>query len=307
LVEDGGGFSIPDVSEARVVRSPGADPDASPNLLIEVPHGATARRHYHALRRRLTGPFVDDLEAFFFVNTDVGSFETALRVAELVAERAPSPRTVLVVRSLVPRTFIDCNRVVQDEPAAGNVMTPAVPDYVTNPRDSKLLRSLHASYNEVAAKAFRLVCGAGSPALILHTYAPRSIQVERIDAEIVETLRRAYAPGRYETWPRRPDVDVISELEDGSLAAPRDLVAALRRFYARIDVEVAENATYRLVPATMGHVHSVRYPGRVLCMEINRELLAEPFEPFEEMHIGEDRVTRMAGPLADALLRCPPC
>jgi hypothetical protein len=293
----------------------GVAPGATPDLLIEVPHGATRRRHYDALRRRLHGDSLpEDLEAFFFVNTDVGSFETARRTAELVTEPETSPeladllgenlaavgelppRSVLVVRSLVPRTFIDCNRVLGTKPPAGGALTPGLPGYIDDPRDEELLRSCHGQYTAAATKAFETVCGAGRAALILHTYAPRSI------SGIVETLRSAYAADRYESWPRRPAVDVIGELTDGTGAAPRSLVETLKRFYARIGVDVAENATYRLDPATMGHVHSLRYPGRVLCMEISRDLLADPFTPFEEMRIGEEKTERMATPIAAAVL-----
>ena len=69
----------------------------------------------------------------------------------------------------------------------------------------------------------------------------------------------------------------------------------------RIGIEATENATYRLHASTTGFVHASRYAGRVLCLEINRGLLAEPFSPFEEMHIGPDRVARMSWPIADAL------
>ena len=56
----------------------------------------------------------------------------------------------------------------------------------------------------------------------------------------------------------------------------------------------------------MAYAHSMRYPGRVLCMEINRELLADPFTPFAEMHISERKARRMAAPLAAAVLEAAP-
>ena len=52
----------------------------------------------------------------------------------------------------------------------------------------------------------------------------------------------------------------------------------------------------------MGYRFSERHPGRVLCAEINRALLATPFSPFEEMTIGRAEVARMAAPIAAAYL-----
>ena len=47
----------------------------------------------------------------------------------------------------------------------------------------------------------------------------------------------------------------------------------------------------------------MRRPGRTLCLEVRRDLLADPFEPFAEMHIGPTLVGRLAGPIAAALAR----
>jgi hypothetical protein len=46
--------------------------------------------------------------------------------------------------------------------------------------------------------------------------------------------------------------------------------------------------------------HVVRWPGRVLCVEVRRDLLADPFRPFAEQHISPASVSRLAGPFADA-------
>ncbi len=293
--------TTPGVCEVWTYAGADAAPDSPPGLLVETPHGATGREHYEALRARLRGPFPEDLEAFFFVNTDVGSFETAQAVARQIVDRQPS-RRVVVLRCLIPRTFIDCNRQA-DATSDVEGITPALPDYVRDEGDRELLGSLHRRYLDVARDLYGEVCGAGGLALILHTYAPRSVSVGRLDGAIVETLRRAYAPGRYESWPRRPDVDVISELSEGVSVAPRPQVEALKERYARIGIEATENATYRLYPATLGHLHSARYPGRVLCVELNRELLADPYTPFEEMRIGEEKTERIAAPLAEAVAR----
>ena len=315
--------SVRDVCDVEVIQGDGADTATSPALLIEIPHGATSRAHYDAIRGRLRGEFPEGLDEFFFVNTDVGAYECALAAAHMIARPAAypellgligerlaaavatlAPRKILVVRGLVPRTFIDCNRDIEAASSefrkAG--VTPAVPGYITEPEDAELLRGLHAAYQDVARRAYARVCGAGGSALILHTYAPKTVDIVDVDADIVVKLRRAYEPEQYATWEERPAVDVISAAVDGTLLAPPRLVEALAGYYAASGIEARENATYRLYPATLGHRHSTDYPGRVMCMEINRARLAEPFSPFEEMRMGERKVATMAAPIAAAYL-----
>jgi len=307
--------SVAGVCEVERFRPAGADREAPPALLIEVPHGATREAHFEAVRQRLAVDLPDDLVEFFFVNTDVGAPECASRVARAVSDPASdrevrkllgasvdraAARPVLVVHSLIPRTFIDCNRIVDlDRPSE---LTSAVPDYIREPAAVAALRELHDAYQAVAREAYRQVCTNGGTAIQLHTYAPRSIEVERVGADIVSVLRGAYAPDRYEQWERRPDVDLITRTTDGEMLASARLVREVRARYAQGGVPTAENATYRLHPASTAHLHSTRYPGRVLCLELNRDLLAEPFDPFVEMTIGPAKLARMAAPLAAACL-----
>jgi hypothetical protein len=285
--------SIPDVCE--VLRAGPADRPA--DLLIELPHGATRRAHFDSLRGRLRGKLPDDLVEFFFVNTDAGAPECAAEIARGLAARGAA---VLVLRCLIPRTLIDCNRIVEERQTTGQ-MTPGIAEYVRDEHDVRELVRLHGLYQEASRRAYDAVCGSGGLALALHTYAPRSVQVDRFDEGIVRALRAAYEPAAYERWPRRPDVDAITEDLDGRFLAPPAIVDALEREYRAIGIAVARNATYRLHPESMGHVRAVEHPGRVLCVEINRALLAEPFAPFEEMRIGREPVRRMAAPAAAAL------
>jgi hypothetical protein len=297
--------SIPDVCHVDHLARGDAPADAAPDLLIELPHGATRTADFERVRRRLVSELPEDLSAFFYVNTDVGSYECALEVARSVLGDTQEPSVfgkVLILRSLIPRTFVDCNRAIEASAASRGPMTPAFPDYVSAPEDRELLGQRHAAYQGVAQQAYEWICGTGGTGLQIHTYAPRSVGIERIDADIVDALRRAYEPAVFETWERRPDVDIISEASDGTLLAPPRLVDALKRAYAGIGVEVGENATYRLHPETMGYRYSARFAGKVLCVEVSRGLLADPFSPFEEMRIGPQKVRRMARPIAQALL-----
>jgi len=300
--------SVPDVCDVLYLTSDGASPETAPDLLIELPHGATRTTDFERLRRRLVSELPDQLDAFFYVNTDVGSYECASEVARRLVDPVQGRRTfhkVLILRSLIPRTFVDCNRVVAPDTAGRGKMTPALPEYITASEDRDLLESLHAAYQAVARGAYDRTCGTGGMGLQIHTYAPRSVGIDRIDANIVEALRQAYEPAIYETWERRPDVDIISEANDGTPLAPPALVAAVTQEFAGIGIEVRENATYRLHPETMGYHFSAGFTGRVMCIEISRSMLADPFSPFDEMRIGPRKVERMAGPIVQALLDVP--
>jgi len=296
--------SVAGICDVEVVSGPRSRAGEPPGWLIEVPHGATRGKQFDEIRRRLVGEFPDDLKDFFYVNTDVGSIECARHVARMLVDSAGDTNSVLLVRGLVPRTFIDFNRVIEGGPTAEvrDGVTPGLPEYVTHPRDIGTLQAMHAEYVSVAERAYQVVCGNGGNALILHTYAPRSIRIDRVDDGIVAALHRAYEPGIYETWEKRPDVDLISEDADGERLAPAGLVEQLRTRFARIGVTVAENQTYRLVPETLGYVHSKQYLGRVACIEVSRGLLADPFTPFAEMTIDDASARRMAAPIAAACL-----
>src|SRR5262249_12423053 len=150
----------------------------------EVPHGADRRAHYDALRGRLRGALPAGLEEFFFVNTDVGAWQVGRRVAERIARGAG--RRVLVVRSLVPRTFIDCNRIEEAAESAG--MTASVPAYVREPTDRAFLLDLHRRYVGVVEEA---LAGLGERGFLFmpHTYGPRTLGIEKIDDTIVDALR----------------------------------------------------------------------------------------------------------------------
>ncbi len=296
--------SVENVCEVACIAAPGADPSAAPDMLFEVPHGATRRSHFVATRRLLVGDLPPDLEDFFFVNTDVGSTEVARKVAELIVQTpagaglpAP-PRSILILRCLIPRTFIDTNRILDGDSPAG--LSPAIFKYVRERRDVEQLTSQYVRYHAIAERTYELICGAGGLAFIPHTYAPKSVSVDPIDEGIGKALRRAYEPERYQQWPVRPPVDLLTTTPQGVGLAPPRLVAAIRDNYAKVGITAAENVSYNLHPATMAYRHSARYPGQVTCLEIARDLLAAPFSPFEEMRIGARKVTAMSAPIAAA-------
>jgi len=277
----------------------GAAAPTPPSLLIEVPHGATRTLDYRRVEAHLRSPLPDNLVDFFHVNTDAGAPELAVAVAQRFVADRPGSRAV-VLRCLIPRTFIDCNRRLDASPEAfrAGKVTPGLMPWITHEDDREALMALHARYvAAVLAEAASL--GDTGALLLLHTYAPRSVDVS-VDADIVPNLRRAYLPEVVETWPLRPAVDVIHRDLEGVPHAPPAVLAALRDGLAAVGVAVADGATYPLHPSTLAWDHVRRHPGRTLCVEVRRDLVAAPFSPFEEMVIDPALVERFAGPLAGA-------
>ncbi len=272
-------------------------------LLIELPHGATARAHYNAVAARLESPLPARLEQFFHVNTDFGVPELALEVAARVEGLARKARTigVVVVRALMPRTFIDLNREIAEGAQAG--MTPGLPPYITAAADQRLLISLYQQYHATVARLYQETCsgdGGGGLAVALHSFAPRSVEVA-VDTDIVTALSEAYRPEAYARWTQRPGVDFITQDAAGRDLSPPGLVPALRDAYSALGLETGENATYHLHPATMGFRYAASHPGRVLCIEFRRDLLGVPWGPFAPSPVGTRKVARLARPLAEVL------
>lgn len=292
---------IEGVADVEVLRGVAADPDASPDLLVEVPHGADRRAHYDALRARLAGPLPEDLHVFFHANTDLGAWHYGRRVAERVVEADPT-KVALVIRCLLPRTFVDTNRVIEavDELATGG-MTAAIPSYVRDPADRARLVELHRTYVERVEACCDAICGAGGFALLPHTYGPRSMGIARVDDHIVEALRAAYAPDAWATWPIRPEIDLITKDPEGAMEADARLTEALLAAYRERGFEAVDSETYSLHPSSQGARWSARYPGQVLGLEVRRDLLVERFDLFEELTVDPARVERVAAPLAEAL------
>ncbi|MCA8977118.1 MAG: N-formylglutamate amidohydrolase [Planctomycetes bacterium] len=291
------------VCDVEYVRGAEAAKAAVPDLLLEVPHGATLARHFVELRGRLEGEVPAELIDFFFVNTDIGAPELAQAIAAQFVAAAPT-RTALVLRSLLPRTLVDCNRHLDPDArpqgTEAGQLTPGLPPWIGDPRDQRLLLALHGEYARLAATAFDAVCGAGGMALLVHSYAPRSLDVP-VDDRIVDHLHAAYAPDRIEQWPLRAEVDLITHDPDGRDFAPAVLVDAVVRDLQAMGRQVERNGTYSLHPSTLAHRFAARYPGQCLCFEVRRDLLVTEFVPFVELHADPERVAAMAAPFARAM------
>ena len=280
---------IPGVVE-RIEWRGAAYAGGAPGLLLEVPHGATRTEDFRALEARLSGGFPADLIDFFYVNTDAGAPELAEAIARRYVAAHPE-RAARVLRCRIPRTFVDCNRLVEAQ--ATGAITPGVPPYVRAEVDRALLAALHGAYVAEVERAAAEVCGAGGQMWMIHTYAPRSVDVA-VDDRIVESLRAAYRPEQVGRWPLRPEIDLITRTPDGQEPGDPARAAALIAAAARAGRQVAVGETYPLHPVTQAYRFALAWPGRVLCAEVRRDLLADPFEPFAEMRISAAAAERVA-------------
>ncbi len=293
------GAALEPVIELTWLRGALAPTDAPADLILEVPHGATATADFARVERQLTSALPTDLVDFFHVNTDAGAPELALATAASLVAAEPR-RTAVVARCRIPRTFIDCNRQLDASPAdfAAGKVTQGLPPWITTARDRALLRDAYDRYQAAVAELVAAQPADGAM-LLVHSYAPRTVDVQ-VDLHIVESLRRAYLPEVEPTWPMRPPLDLIRRDAQGTDHAPAAVVAALDRALAPLGLAAADSATYPLHPSTIGHAHVVARPGRVLCLEVRRDLLADPFEPFAQMHIGAAKIERLAAALTAA-------
>ncbi|MCA9608390.1 MAG: hypothetical protein KC619_22430 [Myxococcales bacterium] len=293
--------SLEGIADVERVDGAEARPDAPFDLLVEVPHGADRRAHYDALRARLVGDLPDDLHEFFHANTDTGAWAYGRRVAERLVALDPH-RRALVVRCLVPRTFVDTNRLADatDELASGG-LTAGVPSYVRDPADRALLLSMHRAYVGLVESAYDLVCGGGGFALLPHTYGPRSMGIARVDDDIVNALRAAWAPDAWASWPLRPEIDLITRDPDGGVFVDAPLVDEVLEAYAALGYAARDSETYTLHPSTQGARWTTRHPGQTLSLEVRRDLLVDRFHLLEELAVSPERVARVAEPLAAAI------
>lgn len=313
--------SIPDVLEIWEISGPEADRD-TPDLLIELPHGATKGQHLQRAKAFTKDYPGDRYDKFFYANTDQGSPEYGLHLAEslcnptwveqqrahlpsdfvkLLTARAAKMR-VLIVRALLPRTVVDVNRVWQlntDFQAAN--LTGVVGPYVTDQAELEALHELYCQYQDTVDRAHAWVCGNGGLVFNLHTYAPISVGVPK-DADIVDVLESAYEPQNYGRYPKRPEIQLITATPSGEMLAPLRLVDEMVARFQAAGFEVAENDPFNMHPAAACSQRAAQYPGRVLVLEVSRKLLAEPFNPFVEMNIAPDKVARIVKPIALAYL-----
>lgn len=273
------------------------------DLAVEVPHGADQQRHFEELADKLKSDLPNELVRFFFANTDVGAFDYGLQVAERVVAAGPG-RRVVVIRCLIPRTLIDTNRRIDaaDTLATGG-MTPGMAPYINHPDDQQLLSTLHRRYLEVGASHLRPTAEAGGFLLLPHSYGPRTMGIAKVDAQIVDNLRAASQPGVWESWPLRPEVDLLVHDGDGKTHAPMQLVERLVRDFAAVELTAELSSTYTLNSAAQAWQWAAEFADQTLCIEVRRDLLVRRFSLLEPMFADPAKVERVVGPLTVAIDR----
>lgn len=196
--------AIPGVCDVEILNGSSSNADYPPDLLLEIPHGATRAEDFARLRAHIRSALPEGLQDFFFVNTDAGAPEVALAMAQQVVAQAPELR-VGILRCRIPRTFVDTNREmdISNEALRGAGLTPGIPPYIDDPHDLDLLHRLYRDYQDTARRAYAWVCGHGGAAIMLHSYAPRSVDVV-VNEDIVRALRRAYEPEVFPPGPCAP-------------------------------------------------------------------------------------------------------
>jgi hypothetical protein len=295
--------SIPGVADVEAMRGARAAEGAPFDLLVEVPHGADERAHYDALAARLVSPLPERLHGFFHANTDIGAWAYGRFVAERVVEALPTA-SVLLVRCLLPRTFVDANRelATADDLAKGG-LTGAMPPYVTDPADQALLHRLHREYVALIDEAYEAVCARGGLALSPHTYGPYVLPIAKIDDTIVAQLEALHAPGTRETLAVRPEIDLLADTKEGECLADPTLVTDVKRRLEASGYAVERSKTYQLLPGSQTFRLSRRYHGRVLCLEVRRDLLVRDYTALTAMAVDDAKVARLGAPLGEAIVQ----
>lgn len=292
--------SIPFIADLHNFQ--GSEAGDSVDLLVEVPHGATDAEDFLELASQLVGPLPDDLIHFFYVNTDIGAPETALFLAKHLTDRDPSLH-IEVVRCRIPRTFIDVNRKIdstsQDYKEGG--VTPGIPAWSQHPADLKLLKSRYFAYQDLVESSKARMTPDGLM-ILLHTFSPRSVGVE-VTENIVADLHRAYQPEVFQGWRLRPELELISQDLNGTNFSPQALIDLLSLHTKAAGLDLRQNTTYPLHPSTTGYHHAVELEDRILCLELRRDLLTDPFRPFGKNEILPELVEKVASPILDALLQ----
>ncbi len=293
---------IPGVAQIERWWGASANRETPPTLLIEVPHGADERQHFDALRSRLVGDLPEDLHVFFHVNTDIGAWDIGKQVTERILRARPDT-SALLIRCLIPRTFIDANRLeaTEDKLGAGG-MTAGVAPYVEDAADIALLLSLHRAYIARVEVAYADICGRGGLAFSPHTYGPYMLPIAKIDRDIVSALRACHAPDVRSTLAVRPEIDLLTRTQDGVRHAPEGLVDLLLTRLTDAGFLPVEASTYTLHPSTQLWRFVMAYTGQVFALEVRRDLLVDAYEPTDAMTVSEDKVARVAAPIADAML-----
>ena len=292
---------------------PEADDQAPATIFLEIPHGATTHAHLEAIKT-LDAQTPEDWDTVYWCSTDQGAPEVALRAAQLLtspewawaqlgqaAAQQAADRVVVLIRGLIPRHYVDLNRLwVPQDQTAGVGLTPTLPEFLRQqPEPGRKLQALHTRYHAAIMAQYEQTCGLGGQAMQIHTYSPRSVSAPQgVSGPL---LRRAWSDAEREQWPLRPIGQLITGRADEPPLSDAALVDALRREFEAIGVTLAVNEPFAFHPVTTLDQLAHRWPGQLTALELGREFLAQRYDPLGPWTPDVQVVERAAGALARAL------
>lgn len=271
---------------------PEATPETIATVFLEIPHGATTAAHLEAIKT-LGADTPEDWDTVYWCTTDQGAPEVAQAAADLLvdpdwarealgeqAAAQAAARAVCVVRGLIPRHFIDLNRLWIDEQEAKQAnLTPIVPPFLkTQPQVGSKLRALYREYHSVINAQYELTCQAGGQAMQVHTYSPRSVSAP--GGVSGQVLREAWSDAKRESWPLRPAGQLITGRADEPALSDERLTALMVEEFGRVDFALSINDPFSFHPVTTLDALGHRWPGQVMAIELGRERLAERYDPL---------------------------
>ena len=165
----------------------------------------------------------------------------------------------------------------------------------------KLIQTQYHKYHAFVEAQIKTICSNGGHAILLHSYAPKSVGISSVDHEIVQKLHWAYSQERYDTWPIRPEVDVICKDTEGTVLVNKLWLDSLVQQCRSLGLNTAEGESYPLHPITMAHHYWQKYPNNILCLEIRRDLLVDNFTPFSEMSGNPNKMDEIARVIANTI------
>jgi hypothetical protein len=240
------------VCDVAFVRGAAADPQQPPDLVLEVPHGATRSAHFTALRARLRGTYAADLHDFFCVNTDVGAPELANAIAKRVhgGAAATDRRRGAMPAAAHVRRLQPPHRSRRRSPARRSAgETDAGPAAVG--RGSRRPRTAARGLLRLPRRRDRRVRRRMRQRRFRDVRAHlRAAQRRR--RRSTRTSSRVFAPPtlaeRIGTWQLRPSVDLITHDPEGRELASPELASRSAEAFAAAGFDVAQERRLLAAP-----------------------------------------------------------
>lgn len=287
-----------------------ATADLAATIFLEIPHGATTQAHLDAIKT-IGAQAPEDWDTFYWCSTDQGAPEVALEaarrlvdeawLAERLGDRAAqqaAARRVVVIRGLIPRHYIDLNRLWIDEDEAKKTgLTPIIPSFLKDqPEPGTKLRALYRAYHEAINAQYQQTCQAQGQAMQVHTYSPRSVSAP--GGVTGALLRDAWSDAKRETWPLRPPGQLITGRADEPPLSDAQLTAMMLARFEQAQLKLSVNDPFSFHPVTTLDALGHRWPGQIMAIELGRDQLTSSYDPLGPWTPSQEAVERFGGALA---------